>query len=52
MEIINEIKRQILSLFYLEQVNITDKDEVFDFLTTAFEHESGLFYKEENYYLD
>jgi hypothetical protein len=52
MELIDDIKRQILSLIYIEQINITDKDEVLDFLTTAFEHESGLFYKEENYFLE
>lgn len=51
-ELINEVKRQILSLIYIEQVNVADKDEVFDFLTTAFEHESGLYYKEEDYYLE
>ena len=42
----------ILSLIYIEQINIADKDEVFDFLTTAFEHEEGLFYKEEDFYLE
>ena len=51
-ELINEVKRQILSLIYIEQINIADKDEVFDFLTTAFEHEEGLFYKEEDFYLE
>lgn len=50
-KIINEFKKQLLALAYLEEVNVEDKYEVLDFLIRTFEVEEGLYYKEENYEL-
>lgn len=50
-KIVNEFKKQLLALAYLEEVNVEDKDEVLDFLIRTFELEEGLYYKEENYQL-
>lgn len=50
-KIINEFKKQLLALAYLEEVNVEDKYEVLDFLIRTFEVEEGLYYKEENYQL-
>lgn len=51
VKIINEFKKQLLALAYLEEVNVEDKYEVLDFLIRTFEVEEGLYYKEENYQL-
>lgn len=50
-KIINEFKKQVLALAYLEEVNIEDKYDVLEFLIRTFEVEEGLYYKEENYQL-
>lgn len=50
-KIINELKKQLLALAYLEEINVEDKDEVLEFLIRTFEVEKGLYYKEENYQL-
>lgn len=50
-KIINEFKKQLLALAYLEEINVEDKDEVLEFLIKTFEVEEGLYYKEEDYQL-